>query len=33
MYGTRKLASASSREMPKVVWVRSFVPKEKNCEY
>ena len=30
-YSVRKPVSASSREMPKVVWVRSLVPKEKNC--
>src|SRR6478609_8065136 len=29
-YSARKLLSASSREMPHVVWVRSLVPKEKN---
>ena len=30
-YSRRNPVSASSREMPKVVWVRSLVPKEKNC--
>ena len=30
MYSGMNLASASSREKPKVVWVRSLVPKQKK---
>jgi len=29
-YRVRKLFCASSREIPRTVWVRSFVPNEKN---
>ena len=33
IYSIRKPASASSREMPQVVCVRSLVPNEKNWAY
>ncbi len=29
-YAVKNEASTSSREKPQTVWVRSFVPKEKN---